>query len=73
MAKQTRIPVNQQSDPDITWRGAFSPEQREVMIREIAYYRYEKRGYVPSHDVDDWLVAEAELESVEPGRPPLKK
>ena len=69
MAKKTPTIVNQQSDPDITWREAFSPEQREVMIREIAYYRYEKRGYAPGHDVDDWLVAEAELESVEPGRP----
>lgn len=62
MAKKTRTPVNQQSDPDITWRGVFSLEQREAMIRETAYYYYAKRGYTPGHDLDDWLVAEAELE-----------
>jgi hypothetical protein len=62
MAKQTRTPANQQSDPDITWRGAFSLEQREAMIREAAYYHYEKRGCTAGHDLDDWLAAEAELE-----------
>jgi len=67
MAKQTRTPINQQSDPDITWRGAFSLEQRETMIREAAYSHYAKRGHTPGHDLDDWLAAEAELERRTPG------
>lgn len=62
MAKQTRTPVNPQNDPDITWRGAFSLEQRETMIRDAAYYHYAKRGYTPGYDLDDWLAAEAEIE-----------
>ena len=62
IAKQTHTPVNPQSDPDITWRGAFSLEQRETMIRDAAYYHYAKRGYTPGHDLDDWLAAEAEIE-----------
>jgi hypothetical protein len=62
MAKQTRTPVNPQSDPDITWRGAFSLEQREAMIRDAAYYHYAKRGYAHGHELDDWLAAEAEIE-----------
>ncbi|MDP2056713.1 MAG: DUF2934 domain-containing protein [Thiobacillus sp.] len=62
MAKQTRTPVDPGSDPDITWRGAFSVEQREAMLREAAYYHYTKRGHAPGHDLDDWLAAEAELE-----------
>lgn len=66
MAKQTRTPVNPQSDPDITWRGAFSLEQREAMLREAAYYHYAKRGHAPGHDLDDWLEAEAELEHTTP-------
>lgn len=61
MAKQTP-----QSDPKNapapTWRGAYSLEQRETMIREAAYYHYMKRGHTPGHDLDDWLAAEAELE-----------
>lgn len=62
MAKQTNIPVNQQGDSAITWRGRFSLAQREAMIQETAYYRYVQRGYVPGHDVDDWLTAEAEFD-----------
>ncbi|SFD91977.1 DUF2934 domain-containing protein [Nitrosomonas sp. Nm166] len=58
MAKQTRTPVNQKSNSDVT----STPEQREAMIREAAYHRYAKRGYIPGHDLDDWLAAEAELE-----------
>lgn len=67
MAKQTRTPIDPQSNPDITWRGAFSLEQRETMIREAAYYHYAKRGHAPGHDLDDWLAAEAELERSAPG------
>lgn len=62
MAKKTRTRANPQTDPDITWRGAFSLEQRETMIREAAYYHYVKRGYASGHDLDDWLAAEAEIE-----------
>lgn len=62
MAKQTRPPANPQTNPDLTWRGAFSLEQREAMIREAAYYHYVKRGYAPGHDLDDWLAAETEIE-----------
>ncbi|HWR76694.1 MAG TPA: DUF2934 domain-containing protein [Thiobacillus sp.] len=69
MAKQTRTPVDPQTDPDITWRGAFSLEQREAMLREAAYYHYVKRGHAPGHDLDDWLAAEAEIERRTPESP----
>lgn len=62
MAKPKRAPANPQGDPDITWRGAFSLEQREAMIREAAYYHFAKRGYAPGHELEDWLAAEAEIE-----------
>jgi hypothetical protein len=62
MARQTPKPVNPQNAPDITWRGEFSLEQREAMIRDAAYFHYTKRGYTPGHDFDDWLAAEAEIE-----------
>lgn len=61
MAKQKRSPAIPQSGPDIAWR-AYSLEQREVMIRDAAYYHYAKRGYAPGHELDDWLAAEAEIE-----------
>src|SRR5512139_3803529 len=63
MPRRTRIPANPESKPaDVTWRGAFSLEQREAMIREAAYYHFAKRGYAPGHDLEDWLAAEAESE-----------
>jgi hypothetical protein len=30
-------------------------------IAERAYYRAEKRGFVPGHELEDWLAAEREL------------
>jgi hypothetical protein len=73
MAKQTRKTVDPRNDPDITWRGAFSLEQREAMIRDAAYYHYVQRSHTPGHDLDDWLAAEAEIErmaSASPEFPP---
>lgn len=66
MARQKPTPVDPGTDPDISWRGAFSLEQREVMLREAAYYHFIKRGYAPGHELDDWLAAESELERAAP-------
>lgn len=35
---------------------------REQMIAEAAYYRAEQRGFVPGHEMADWLLAEADIE-----------
>ena len=37
---------------------------KQAMIAEAAYYRAEKRGFAPGHDLDDWLEAEALIEVV---------
>jgi len=39
------------------------PEILEYQIRERAYELYEERGNEDGHDVEDWLRAEAELNS----------
>jgi hypothetical protein len=31
------------------------------LIAERAYYRAERRGFVPGHELDDWLSAEREV------------
>ena len=28
------------------------------MIADAAYYRAEKRGFIPGHELEDWLLAE---------------
>lgn len=47
---------------------AISPEQREHMIGEAAYYRYVHRGYTPGHDLDDWFEAEADFDLATAGQ-----
>jgi hypothetical protein len=39
-----------------------TPEERAHMIAEAAYYRAERRGFAPGHELEDWLAAEAEID-----------
>ncbi len=41
-----------------------TPEQRESMIAEAAYYRAEKRGFAPGATLEDWLAAEEEINAL---------
>lgn len=47
---------------------------RSAEIARLAYAKAEARGFVPGHEMDDWLEAEAELngESSEPFEPPFE-
>ena len=38
-------------------------EKREL-IGKAAYYRAERRGFIPGFDLDDWLAAELEIEGL---------
>ena len=33
------------------------PGQRAALIAEAAYFRAQKRGFAPGHEVEDWLAA----------------
>lgn len=37
-------------------------ESREARIAEAAYWRAERRGFTPGHELDDWLHAEREVD-----------
>ncbi|MEW6512704.1 MAG: DUF2934 domain-containing protein [Pseudomonadota bacterium] len=39
-----------------------APEQSDL-IATNAYYKAEERGFVPGHELDDWLTAETEINS----------
>jgi hypothetical protein len=41
-----------------------SPEQRYQMIAEAAYFRAEKRGFIGGDSGQDWIEAEAEIDSL---------
>ena len=34
------------------------------MVAVNAYYRAEKRGFEPGHEMDDWLAAEREITNI---------
>lgn len=40
---------------------AAAPEE---WIRVAAYFRAERRGFAPGHEVEDWLEAEGEVRDV---------
>jgi hypothetical protein len=38
-------------------------DNREARIAERAYWRAERRGFAPGHELEDWLDAEREVDS----------
>jgi hypothetical protein len=36
-------------------------QQRRERIERAAYFRAERRGFAPGHEVEDWLAAEVEV------------
>lgn len=55
MKKETDLPVESLSNEMMT------PELIKEMITERAYFKAQKRGFVPGHEWDDWLEAEKEI------------
>jgi len=41
-----------------------TPEQRYMMICEAAYFKAQRRGFAPENEIQDWLDAEAEINSL---------
>jgi hypothetical protein len=39
----------------------FTPAERHKMTAEAAYFRAERRGFKPGHEIEDWLWAEHEV------------
>jgi len=42
---------------------AVSAEQRSAMICEAAYYIAERRAFEAGHELDDWLLAEKQIDA----------
>ncbi len=47
---------------DVARAWGISPDERQRIIAENAYYRAERRGFEPGHEKEDWLAAEEEFE-----------
>jgi hypothetical protein len=48
----------------VAQESVWSPEEREYMVAEAAYYRAERRGFAPGNEMEDWLQAETEIDSL---------
>ncbi|MGA7980650.1 MAG: DUF2934 domain-containing protein [Chromatiaceae bacterium] len=46
-------------------------EERERRIREVAYFKAERRGFAPGHELEDWLEAEQEVDTA--SQPPPRR
>ncbi len=66
MPRKTSTAAKQAGRPGMDRRHDLDLGERQRMIREAAYYRFIRRGYVHGHDLEDWLAAEAELFSAPP-------
>lgn len=42
----------------------MTAEEPHQLISQAAYFRAERRGYIPGSDLEDWLEAEAEIERI---------
>lgn len=43
--------------------SSISHPSREQLITDAAYHRAESRGFEPGHELEDWLVAESEVDA----------
>lgn len=41
----------------------LTADKRQTMIAEAAYYLAEQRGFAEGHDLEDWLLAEKQIDS----------
>ncbi len=51
-----------QHEPAAALGHRVTPEERERMIAEAAYFRAERRGFVPGGELDDWIEAELAID-----------
>jgi hypothetical protein len=53
---------------DMASRAAVDPpvdiDTKWLMVAEAAYYCAQKRGFEAGHDLDDWLEAEAQIDTL---------
>jgi DUF2934 family protein len=53
---------------DVERSTRMAEYERESMIRLYAYYLAEHRGFAAGHEIEDWLTADRELQTIESAR-----
>jgi hypothetical protein len=60
-AAVTEILQQHESEPNSLAR--MDPELRHEMIATAAYYIAEQRGFLPGHELTDWMAAKAAVDA----------
>lgn len=63
--KEPVAPASPESAEDST-AALVEPATRQAMIAQAAYFLSERRSFYPGGELDDWLVAEIEIDRVLP-------
>ena len=58
--KNTRKRLTGKESPRLNKAGVTDHE-RHQLISTVAYFRAERRGFIPGSELDDWLAAEEEI------------
>ena len=64
MSEPAKVGIISEMASQVATNRTVDAQTKQSMIAEAAYYRAEKRGFAPGHDLDDWLEAEALIEVV---------
>ena len=60
MAANKKNIIDETTSEDCTNEGCCSSDLT-TNIAECAYYKAEKRGFAPGHEMEDWYEAEQEM------------
>ena len=60
----TRSKTTRPAKANAVTRPEITAESRRQMIEEEAYFRAEKRGFTSGDPVNDWLIAEEEIDQL---------
>jgi hypothetical protein len=50
---------------DEAYPRQLAETERRAAIRLHAYYRAERRGFAPGHELEDWLAAERQVSEID--------
>ncbi|MCD2453374.1 DUF2934 domain-containing protein [Methylicorpusculum oleiharenae] len=60
MASNKKSSIEETTSEECANEGCCSPDLT-AEIAECAYYKAEKRGFAPGHEIEDWYEAEQEM------------
>ena len=60
---QKKVIKKKASKKKVSAVTVITPEQRYTMVAEAAYHLSEQQGFNPERDMDNWLLAEKQIET----------